>query len=273
MTNPFCHKLVAFSIVLCSFGLMGSQCMAQEKPSVGLQSSIQVTIPGGEVVARPLPECTIPIVARITKKTPLEKSFEYTIVYYGLESGEFDLRHALRRKTGEELSAVAPILINVKSVLPPGLVEPNTIESNNLGLTSTYKSTLILAAILWVLGLLAILFSGHVSKAESAPVEEKVLTLGDRMQPLISRAIDGELDSDGQAELERILLSHWRSKLSLNDLPAGEAIAKMRQDDEAGQLLRQLEEWLHRPGDKDGVRVREILSAYVDQPLQGGKES
>lgn len=268
MTHSFIRKLVLFSILFYFLGASPSQSYGQEKPSVGLQSSIQVTIPGGEVEARPLPECKIPIVARITKKRALEKSFEYTIVFYGLEAGEFDLRDALRRKTGETLSAVPPILVKVESVLPPGLVEPNTIPSNPLGLTSTYKSTLILAAILWVLGLLAILFSGRASKASTVEIEEKVLTLGDRMQPLISRAIAGELDSDGQAELERILLSHWRSKLSLNDLSAGEAIAKMRQDEEAGQLLRQLEEWLHRPGDKDGVRVQEILSNYIDQPFQ-----
>lgn len=273
MNYRLSSKLFALSIILFLFGTVSAQCDAQEKPSVGLQSSIQVIIPGTEVEARPLPDCKIPIVARISKKRALEKSFEYTIVYYGLESGEFDLRHALRRKSGGELSAVPPILVTVQSVLPPGLVEPNTLDSNSLGLTSAYESTLILAAILWVLGLLAILFSGRTTKAESIEKEEKVLTLGDRMQPLISRAIAGDLDSDGQAELERILLSHWRAKLSLTDLPAGEAMAKMRQDVEAGKLLQQLEEWLHRPGNKDGVRVREILSSYVNQPFQGGLTS
>lgn len=272
MTRQFYPKIVL--IWACFMTLStAAPVWAQEKPSVGVQATIDVIIKGTEVVARPLPECKIPVVARIAKKKVTQGALQYTIAYYALEPGEFDLRDALQRKSGEALSDVSPILVNVQSVLPPGQVEPNTIESSSLPFTSTYESTLVLAAILWVLGLFAILLSGRSSKAEAVQVEEKVLTLGERMQPLISKAIEGDLDSDGQAELERILLSHWRAKLQLTNMTAGEAMAKMRQDSEAGPLLRKLEEWLHRPGAKDGVKVREILSDYVDQPFERGQPS
>src|SRR5437867_3237409 len=72
-------------------------------------------------------------------------------------------------------------------------------------------------------------------------------TLADRLRPLVEQAAAGTLTRDGQAQLERLLLNHWRQRLELTTDSFADAIRKLRQHNEAGALLRELENWLHRP--------------------------
>jgi hypothetical protein len=100
-------------------------------------------------------------------------------------------------------------------------------------------------------------------EGEAAP-----LTLADRLRPLVEDARTGELSTERRAELERLLLAHWRERRDLAGVDAADAVIRLRRDEEAGPLLRQLEEWLHRPGGSGAheVDVAALLEPYRAAP-------
>ncbi len=125
-----------------------------------------------------------------------------------------------------------------------------------------YRMWLIIGAVIWVIGLVALLFGGK-KKLTAEEVAARKVSLADRLQPLVEKAMHGELDESQQAELERMLLTYWRGKLNLNDANASDAIMQLRNHETAGQLLRQLEGWLHMPADRrQQVDVNELLEPY-----------
>ena len=83
---------------------------------------------------------------------------------------------------------------------------------------------------------------------------------------MIRAALEGELDENQKGELERMLLAYWRRRLDLFDLKPADAIAQLREHEEAGQLLRQLEFWLHAPGTAESVDIGKLLKPYENLP-------
>jgi hypothetical protein len=82
------------------------------------------------------------------------------------------------------------------------------------------------------------------------------------MRPLVEQAAAGQLTADGKAQLERLLLSHWRAQLNLGDVSQAEAIVALRHHPDAGTLLTALENWLHRPPGATQVDVNALLAPY-----------
>jgi hypothetical protein len=92
-------------------------------------------------------------------------------------------------------------------------------------------------------------------------------TLAERLRPLVEQAAAGTLSGDGQAQLERMLLNHWRQKLALEELDMPDALARLKAHAEAGELLRSLESWLHRPPGGDPIDVASVLAPYRQIPV------
>ena len=59
-----------------------------------------------------------------------------------------------------------------------------------------------------------------------------------------------------------MLLNYWRDRLNLNSLDMPDAIRKLREHAEAGELLRALETWLHRPPGTAAIDVGAVLKPY-----------
>jgi hypothetical protein len=127
---------------------------------------------------------------------------------------------------------------------------------------------LIVGGVSWLLGLLAILWFGRRRKAATAAADAKPLTVADRLRPLVEAAIAGKLTHKQRAELERTLLAFWRRRLGLEKQKPAEAMALLRAHPEAGQLLEQLEIWLHRPGTAEAVNVTALLRPYQHIPQE-----
>ena len=91
------------------------------------------------------------------------------------------------------------------------------------------------------------------------------VTLADRLRPLVDAALAGTLSEGQHAELERLLIGYWRKRLKLEHMSPAEAIRVMRQHEEAGALLRNLEEWLHKPGAKaEAAEIAALLRPYQE---------
>jgi hypothetical protein len=125
---------------------------------------------------------------------------------------------------------------------------------------------LVFVGALWIAGLLAIVFYRRRAPVADHDGAARPATLAERLQPLVTQAVNGRLSDSDKAELERLLLAYWRRRLDLEDAKPGVAMARLREHDEAGAILRQLEVWLHAPDMASNVDVAELLRPYRDIP-------
>lgn len=234
--------------------------------SVGMPQSIpDLILPGSELEVRPLDNQKDPVVLRIVKSIRHGTDYRYQFVYYALEPGTHDLSQYLQRVDGSSVEDLPPLQVIVYPLLPSGQIQPSALTAQRPDSIGGYRKLLGFAAGIWVLGLLAILFLGRRKRADKCGNGAQGPSLADRIRPMVESAQRGELDDARQAELERLLMTYWRRRLDLNEVSAANAITTLRQHDEAGALLRQLESWLHMPPDvRQDVDVSKLLEPYRD---------
>ena len=83
-------------------------------------------------------------------------------------------------------------------------------------------------------------------KPRTAALPQTEPTAADQLRPLVEAAIAGTLPPAGQARLELLLIAYWRKRLGMSDCTTQSALAQLRGHAEAGILLGQVDEWLHR---------------------------
>ena len=230
---------------------------------VGMSSQIRdLVLPGSELIAKPL-QPGAPLVVRVLATRPHGDSFRYDFDYYGLEEGEFDLGDFLQRADGSAADDIPAIPLRFEAVLASDRITPNDPQPSSLPRVGGYTLTLIIAAIVWFAVLLLLLFAGRKKGALGVGDEARPPTFAERLRPLVEAARDGSLDGDGQAELERTLLSFWREELDLRDESPATAMAKLRQNEVAAPLLEQLERWLHQPNPESPADLDALLAPYA----------
>ena len=236
--------------------------------TVGMPGKLlDLILPGPELEVKPIERDSI-VVVRILQTIKHGSGHRYDLEYFCLEPGEYNLADYLRPKaesTASEQVARAEfpeIKVTVKAQLGEGQVLPNALRAKGTPRVGGYTLWLIVGGLIWISGLFVILFGGR-KKEQLAKASGNQASLADRLRPLVEQARAGNLTGPQQAELERMLLTYWRGKLSLNDAEASQAISELRNHETAGQLLRQLENWLHMPPERrTDVNVAELLAPY-----------
>ena len=256
----FC-LILAVVWVLCS-GLC-AQSRDQREATVGMRAYVeQLVLEGPELV--PAPGTTkSPLVVRVIKTWPHGQHLRYDLEWVGFEEGSFDLTKFLVRKDGTSMDQLPAVEVRVLSVLPPGDFEPSDIEPSESRRLDGYSALQALMGALWGAGLLAILFVGRKWQKKPPPAPPQP-TLADRLRPLVEEVAGGHADDARKAELERLLVAFWRVRLGLEDARAVDAIMAIRQHEEAGRLLRQVEAWLHAPEPPRELDIAGLLAPYRD---------
>jgi hypothetical protein len=255
----------AWFVLLMSSAVRGDNGGPWEA-TVGMRGrAVQIVLPGSELEAKPLEDSRVSVVLRIAAVYPHGTAHRYDLEFYGLDPGTYDLRDYLRRKDGSVMDDVPPLKLVVHSVLPAGQILPHELAPSRSPWLGGYRLALIVAGVLWFVGLLAILFVGRRKKRDDAE-SAKPLTVADRLRPLIESGLAGKLTQSQRAELERTLLAFRRRKLRLEEVKPAEAMARMRSHSDASQLLDQLDKWLHRPGHNSNVDVDTLLRPYQNVP-------
>lgn len=227
----------------------------------------QVVLPGSQIEALPLDDDQRPVVVRIIESFPHGTDYRYDFEYYGLDPGEYDLRDYLRRQDGTAINDLPPMPIKIVSLLPAGQVQPNPLAVHKTPRVGGYRSTMISVGLIWLLVLLCLLFGARQNKKSRAGSANSPVTFAERLRPAIDAAIAGDMTSEQHSELELMLVTFWRRKLNMDNLPMDESLRRLREHEEAGPLLRQLEDWLHRPSANEStVDVPELLRPYQGIP-------
>jgi len=243
------------------------------KTSVGMPAQIrQIVLAGTELEAKPIEDRKTPVVLRIVATYPHGTAFRYDLEYYALEPGKFDLRDQLKRKDGSTVDDLPPLPIEVASLLPPGQIVPHSLVARSAPKLGGYRLLLGLTLTVWIIGLALLLIRRRARHATLA-VQVRPRTLAERLQPLVTAAMAGQLTPEGRAELERLLLTYWRRRLALQDGDPVTALTTLRNHDEAGALLRVVESWLHKPEGAGEVDIAALLAPYRDLPSDAADSS
>ena len=234
-----------------------------EAPSVGVPGEIeQLLLPGTLLTHENVDPSETDLVVRIIRSFPHGDSFRYDISYYGMESGDYDLSKYLVREDGSSTDDLPAIPVTIKSIINPGQIQPNDLDIGMFGRVGGYKQMVIIGVIIWVAVLLAMIFMGRRKKDIKVEQVSQKLSLADRLRPSIEAAINGELPAEKHAELERMLFAFWQKRLSLIDAEPSAAINQIRNNQESGPLMKQVEQWLHSPTSDSNVDIAELLRPY-----------
>ena len=257
------------SLILTSTWLLAGALTADDLQTinvpVGMTHQIeQLVLPGTDLVVKPL-ERTSPIVIRIIETFPHGSDTRYDLEFYGLEPGAYDLSQYLVQSDGTPAADLPAIPVMIESLLPAGQVTPHALSNTPQRALGGYAFSLIVGGVLWFVILLVIIvwvLRGFIKPRQEA-TEDTRIPIADRLKPLVEAAMCGELDQTQQALLERTLVMFWRDRLELHDVSATEALATLRAHDEAGQLLRLLEQWLHQPPQRrPQIDITDLLAPY-----------
>ena len=248
-TSSSRSRVRSTALAFCAAALatpLFAQARDERTAAIGMRAVVeQLVLPGSELVAA-ASTLKSPVVVRVLKVWPHGTQFRYDLEWTGLVAGTFDLRSFLARKDGSPATDLPPIEVVVTGVLGKDLVEPSELTPKPTERLGGYSTAQKVFWVLWGIGFVLILFVGRRFRRQKRVVVV-VPTLADRLRPLVEAVATGASDTAAQAELERLLVAFWRSRLGLADQKAGDAIVAIRQHPEAGVLLRQLEAWLHMP--------------------------
>ncbi len=228
--------------------------------------------------ARPLEIAPIdddsPVLIRIASVTPgqqetaTEGKLVYDIRWIAMLPGEHDLSRLFRHDENDPAMNLPPMKIQVSSLLGDdheGTL--NQIPGPLSPITGFPRWVLWLIAAGWLLLPLSILTLIRWLRKPPPPPPAPVPapTLAELLRPLVGAALEGQLDDESKARMERLLLAHWRDDLDLGSFRHGEAIQKLRADAQAGLLLVTVEQWLHS-GREEAVseeQLDELLAPYA----------
>lgn len=245
----------------------------ENKPSrgIGIEGDVSITLERADYEAKPLDDRT-PLILRINQIKPAgEGKFVYDFHYMGLEPGRYLLKDYLIHADGSSAAEVGDLGFEALSVLPKdynGVL--NDYVPRSFPWFGGYRIALAAFGALWVIGLIALAWWCRRRKVVSEIVSEAPPpTYAERMRPFVEAAAAGHLTASGQAELERLMTGYWREKLRLPDQRMAEALASLKRHPEAGELIRALEKWLHRPGGASPEEVHGLLEPYRHLPAAG----
>lgn len=232
--------------------------------NIGIEGGVSLALPQADYKARPLDDRT-ELILRIDRVTTLaSNSHRYDFFYMGLEPGAYRLADYLIRPDGTRPDELGDLRLPVHAVLPEDHDGRLSVFVPGLfPFVGGYRAALGFLAVLWVGGIAGCLYLGRRKRVVVAPVVEiPEPTFAERLRPLVEQAAAGKYTVEQQASLERLLMGYWREKLGLSGLGVAEAVLRLKAHGEAGELLRVLERWLHRPGGVKAEEVAAVLEPY-----------
>ena len=263
-------RQVAFGVVLSASWALATDERPESSPrrsSVGMPARIdQIVLPGSQLEAKPVDSREVPVVLRVVATYPHGTAFRYDLEYYGLEPGTYDLGDYLQRKDQTPLDGLPKLPVEIVSLLPAGQILPANPAAHPAPRLGGYRLWLTLAMLAWLAGLVTILFARRRARLAAEQSAAKPQSLAERLQPLVAAAVEGRLTNEQTAEIERLLISYWRRRLNLDELDPRVAVAALRDHPQAGELLRAVEAWLHKPEGAGEVNVAALLAPYRDLP-------
>jgi hypothetical protein len=240
--------------------------------TVGVEGRLEAFLPAQDLKAMPT-DRTSPITVHIASTRPHGTLVRYDLRYIGLVPGKYDLREHLLHDDGSAAKDLQPLPVTITGLLPiqhDGRLA--SISERRPAFFGRYKWMLGGVVLLWAALAVPLFRRGRRGTQMTGSSEDvRPLTLTERLRPLVTQASAGKLTATEKAQLERLLLIHWRERLGLESIDLADAVPRLREHREAGALLRALEDWLHRPPGAAKVDVEAVLAPYANPPVDAAR--
>lgn len=270
--------LVCLAMTICSPVFADAQIDGENslKVSVGMSGfAKQVVLPGSELTTKEVDPRRTPIALRIDNVFPHGDVYRYDLTFFGLEPGKHNLIDYLSRRDGTSTADLPPINVVVNSILPSGQFVPSAPPKGFVARIGGYYMALILVGLVWVAGLIAILFwgRGKTTKIQAAEDSGSVSEV-DQIRTLLDRAMaDGELSPEQKADLDMRVLNFWRTRRSITDVSVADAMSQLKNDEQAGPLLSGLERWLYSREAPSQSEIAQLLQPMSEIAAQASTEN
>jgi len=184
--------------LLLTFTLIAS---AENKSSVGVGLLIEdIEISGSKIIPIPRTNYKTPIVLRVVSTEEIDGGFRYTIHAEGLDPGNYDLIKFLKRQDNTPLETDS-IPFEVYSVLDAPLTEPQKLTTTKPDSIGGYTTLLWILAIIWIIGLLIILFYKKRTHS-SEEIKTPPPTLAEKITALLKESKEKKSDTQNQHSSE-----------------------------------------------------------------------
>jgi len=259
----------------------------KNEPSVGAPARITLSLNRPDYTATP-DDDSAPMWVHIEKIEPKEDgSFLYHLSYAGMESGIFNLTDYLQKSAAERLSE--PVTsVGVRSAIPEdALYDFGDMAASAPPKVFPYSKTVGLLGALWLgwgLWLVRQRKLLGTEPAEGAPSQTNATQdaidagkgqtphqqkLSDVLRPLVQKAALKTISTKEKALLEHILFLYWGKKLELDHLDDAEQLRRILDHEEAGELLRTVEQWLYQPAAAISAEaISDTLEPYMQLDMK-----
>lgn len=262
------HPLLAMVLAVVAAVSSGWSADAPPARNLGINGTSTMILPRADYQVRPVDDRT-ELLLNIESVTPLDAGgFRYEIHYMGLESGAYSLADFLILPDGSRPEEIKDFRLQVRAELPEdhdGQLE--RMSAAPFPFIGGYRIFLGFLGLLWVAGI--VMFIRSYRKKKVVAVETIVVPepgFAERIRPLVESAAAGTISLEEKTLLERLLMGFWREKLNLTESRVAEAILLLKRDPVAGELLRAMERWLHRPGGSSTEEINGLLEPYHTVP-------
>ena len=279
--NRFSSLCLTVSVLFCLSAVATATAPQDDRPAavegdsrvtvtVGMEGYMkQVVLPGSELTVREVDPRRTPVALRIDAVFPHGDELRYDLTFYGLEPGSHNICEYLVRKDGSSTDDLPALPVTIESLLPSGDVRPSAPPQGFLTRIGGYQTAMILAGVIWVLGLFAILFLGRGKEDRTAegPAVAEVSEV-EQIRQLINEAMESEeLTADRKAQLDMKVLNFWRGRRHIEDASVGDALQQLREDEQAGPLLAGLERWFYSRNAPSADEIRQMLDQLKQHSL------
>ena len=263
-----CIPAVILFFIFQSFGATNGNGTNAASRNIGIEGKVTAALPKPDYKPRPLDDRTELILRIESVKALPNGQHNYEFFYMGLEPGNYKLADYLIRPDGSRPDELGDLRIQVRAMLPDDHDgKLNAYVPRLFPSIGGYRNALIAGGTIWALGIAAFIIASRKKRVVAEPVFVVAQpSFAERLRPLVEEAAEGKLSVEGQAHLERLLMGYWREKLNLPELRMAESVSQLKAHTEAGELLRALERWLHRPSGASHEEIGSLLKPYRNIP-------
>lgn len=199
--------------------------------------------------AKAVRDAAAPVLVRVNAV----REGRYRIEYIGAVEGTFDLAQSVERADGRAAEGLPDLRVEIYSQLPPNHgTDVFGLSDAGLSLSAHYTAALWALAVAWTAVPAAVLVRRALRpKPAPAAPPAPAPTVAERLLAIVDEARMRDLDTEGRARLELLLLQELRAHGAPRDL--AQAVSALRDDPRSAAVVRAVEAWLHAPaaGDRD----------------------
>jgi hypothetical protein len=220
---------------------------AETDAPLGVEEAVIIRYRGPRLVAQPYRRGAS-VNVRIADMVETQGTRIYDVRYVVNLPGEFDLTDYLTSADGQPIDDLPGFTVRGLTSLTKDIeTRIQEIEDVGVHIGHWYYETLVLLAVLWIAWLIAMIIFNRRRRPTREPPPPPPPSIAERIERHLVTLREQGLSVEELAELETLLLSHWRGRLQLAERRMAAACRRIDSHEEVGDVYRKLIDWLHNP--------------------------